>query len=207
MKHFLWQDPETLPHIEGILVKGGVLLTSTDTVLGLLADLTQESTLRINRIKKRSGKPYLILVSDVQKALGFVSHKQQSGLQIEKLMNICWPGPVTLLCTAKEGLPSYMQSQEGTVALRVPDHSQLLALLQKFDGLFSTSANSSGAPVPQLIEEVEKEILQEVDGVVLDKNEKKANVPSTILDCTGDQIKIVRQGAFSADMIKKLISE
>jgi len=112
---------------------------------------------------------------------------------------------VTLLCTAQEGLPLYMQSEEGTVALRVPDHPQLLALLQKFDGLFSTSANSAGAPVPQLIEEVENEIMQMVDGVVLDKNEKKENVPSTILDCTGDRIKVVRQGAFSAEMIEKLI--
>jgi len=163
MELLLWGSPKTVNLLEKIVNGGDVVLSSGDTVLGLLAAVSLSGFAKLNTIKRRSGKAYLILAHDHKQALSLIQRDNKNKIHIENIMNTCWPGPVTLIFKAQRGVADYMKSPDGTIALRVPDHPGLLQLAQKC--------------------------------------EKLGALPSTILDCTGDVIKIVRQGAFSLEKL------
>jgi L-threonylcarbamoyladenylate synthase len=203
MRTLFWNNPETIEYVGKKLHGGGVVLAEGDTVLGLLADVSQKGRAQLDHIKNRSKKPYLILIGSPQKVFDFIEVDQKKVIQVEKLINICWPGPVTLIFRAKAEIAPYSQSEDGTVALRVPNHAGLLQLLSQFDGLFSTSANNAGALVPSTIKEVDSAIMSAVACVVMNDDSQKAqsHLPSTIIDCTGERLVVVRQGAFDASKL------
>lgn len=206
MKQLQWDDLAAIECVVQELSVGGVVLGDTDTVLGLLANTSQEGRDRIDAIKKRVEKPYLILIGDAKKALEFVSLPAKIVFQFEKLINICWPGPVTLVFPARHDVPLWMASRERTIALRVPDHAGLQALLNYFPALFSTSANSAGEPVPKCLAEVEPEVLAAVTAIVVDNGKRaKSDLPSTILDCTDNNgvVKVIRRGAADSVMLER----
>jgi|SRR4030095_1983710 len=204
MRTLLWSDYATIELLEKELQKGAVVLGEGDTVLGLLANVSLLGVAQLDHIKKRFNKPYLVLVHDYKKALNLIDYDQEHFFQIEKLMNICWPGPVTIIFKAKRTLPVFMKADDGTIALRVPDHAPLLQLLERFDGLFSTSANSFGQDYPSTIEQVGDDIVRSVSCIVRNDMHENAHlaVPSTIIDCsTGNQLRVVRHGAFRIDKL------
>jgi L-threonylcarbamoyladenylate synthase len=203
MKPLFWDNPATIQYVAKLLQEGKVVLAEGDTVLGLLADVSAKGRDQLDHIKSRSQKPYLILIGFPEKAFDFIEIAQDKIFQTEKLIKKCWPGPVTLIFKAKTDIPVYLQSADGTVALRVPDHAGLLQLLSHFNGLFSTSANNSGQPVPDSLEEVDQSILNAVACVVMNDFHKKTEsaLPSTIIDCTGEKLVIVRQGPFDLSLL------
>jgi len=71
MKTLLWDNPETIRCIAQELHAGKVVLAEGDTVLGLLADVSEKGRAQLDHIKSRSQKPYLILVGDSKKAFNF----------------------------------------------------------------------------------------------------------------------------------------
>jgi L-threonylcarbamoyladenylate synthase len=208
MKTLLWDNPVTIDYLEKELHKGSVILAEGDTVLGLLADISEEGYAHLDYIKHRSKKPYLILVGSIKKAFNFIEYERGQYFQIEKLMNSCWPGPVTLIFKAKAGFVFSGKMIDNTVAIRVPDHAWLLNLLARFDALFSTSANSSGQPVPESLEQVDSHIMNSVSCVVVNDFNKKAQavLPSTIIDCTGNQLVLVRKGAFDIGQLESMMN-
>jgi L-threonylcarbamoyladenylate synthase len=204
MRTLLWGNQETIDLLENELRHGNVVLGDGDTVLGLLADLSEQGLAQLDHIKNRSKKPYLVLVHDYKKALKFIQYDDSKLFQIEKLMNICWPGPVTIVFRAQKDLPDFIKAVDGTIALRVPKHNGLLQLLATFDGLFSTSANSSGEPVPSAIDQVSDSIMRSVACIVRNdgaESSQAAALPSTIIDCTGEKLVVIRQGAFPVDQL------
>lgn len=206
MKPLFWSNPGTSCHVTEILKKGEVVLAAGDTVFGLLADVSEKGYAQLDEIKNRSKKPYLLLVENKEKAFNLMENDHLKKIQIEKIMNSCWPGPATLILRAKPQVPQGVKSAEGNVAIRVPDHAGLLELLHHFDALYSTSANCSGEPVPASLEAVDGRILELVAGVVLnDTASESSTLASTIIDCTGDTFKIVREGAFSIEKLADLL--
>ena len=193
-----WNDPETIPYIHNLLDDQKVILGSSDTVIGLLAPLTQQGRDTLDKLKQRKNMPYLVLVSSVEKAQQF-SDAFQGGI-VKKLAEQHWPGPLTLIVPAKETLPEYMQSASRGIAIRVPDHAGLQRLLKKVEGLFSTSANLSGQPVPSDFAAVDPTISNQIAAIVTEK-EAPQMVPSTILDCMGERPVVVREGALPSDQL------
>ena len=193
MRTLFWSNLETIGYLKKELRAGEVFLVEGDTVLGLLADVSEKGVAQLDHIKGRSKKPYLILVGSKEKALRFIEKSSIDKIQTEKLMNACWPGPVTLIFQAKKMLDPHIKSSNGTIALRIPDHAGLLRLLENFNGLFSTSA-----PVPTTIEAVDSSIMCAVSGIVLNEGNEREQIalPSTIIDCTGERLVVVRHGAF-----------
>jgi L-threonylcarbamoyladenylate synthase len=116
----------------------------------------------------------------------------------------CWPGPLTLILKAKAGVPEFLTGGKETIAFRIPNHKGLQTLLKDFPILFSTSANLSGQSVPMKLSEVDQSILDACALAVLDEH-KEESEPSTILDCSGDSIKLIRAGAFPLEKIEKII--
>ena len=173
--------------------------------MGLLADISEKGYEQLDSLKKRSKKPYLLLVENKQKALCFIEKGSDKSCQIEKIMDICWPGPITLIFKAKAEIPFGVKSPDGTVAIRVPDHRGLLQLLHFFDALYSTSANITGVPIPARLEEVDKSIVDAIACIVLNEDRSESILASTIIDCTGNKLKIIREGAFPIAKLADLL--
>lgn len=198
-----WEDAGAIEHLVKIVRQDLVALTSSDTVLGLLANTTESGFNSLNKIKGRQEKPYLLLIGSKEKLFDF---GYDISAQAEELMHHCWPGPVTLIVKAKKELPQFLISQHGTIALRFPNHAGLQAVLKRFDALFSTSANLSAQPTPIRLQDVDDTLLHQVAAVVTDKDPvAQSALPSTIVDCTRDKIQVLREGVYPASLIYDFI--
>lgn len=198
-----WDEQNMSDQLVKILQAGKIVAGDSDTVIGLLAPLTPEGSKRLDQIKQRKDKPYLILVGDRKKAARFSSKIRSTLLQ--PLLDACWPGPLTVIVPAHETVPDFMQSKSGAIAVRVPDHQGLQKLLQSFDGLFSTSANRSGETIPDTIKAIDPGIASEVACIIADRK-KDARQPSTIIDYTGDQPHLIREGAYSRQFLRQYLN-
>jgi len=205
VKIVYWCGSKTIDCLKKRLQAENIIINSSDTIFGLLANISREGFKKLNMVKQRSNKPYLVLIANKMCLNHFVD--ENNLLQMGKIINFCWPGPVTLIFKAKQSISGFMKSKQGTIALRVPDHAGLQKLLPYFTGLFSTSANISGNPIPRTIEEIDERIIKQVACMVIDKKEKPggSSLPSTIIDCSGDHVTVVREGAYPIDELKRFL--
>ena len=198
-----WNNLQDVQILQDILNQDRIAIVSGDTVLGLLGRLSQRSYEELNAIKKRSGKPYLVLIRSAEKLPHFID--QKITLQLKQLMFLVWPGPVTLVFKARKDIPSFMKSADGTIAVRVPYHEGLQQLLQEYDGLFSTSANMHTQPIPQRIQDLDHDFISKVAVQCYQEGQNEYPIePSTILDCSKDVISVVRAGCCLSDRVKKI---
>ncbi len=202
-KYRHWDDKTITDQIVRVLNEGNVVVGTSDTVVGLVAPLTKEGKSALDLIKQREDKPYLVLVRDTDKAAQFSNAVTSRKLQ--PLLKACWPGPLTIIVPANANIPDYMKSHTGAIALRVPKHEGLQKVLAEFDGLFSTSANLTGDYLPASIEEIDPQIMDTVS-LIVDDTQKGYMLPSTIIDCTGANIKLIREGEYSRDKIAEYVA-
>jgi L-threonylcarbamoyladenylate synthase len=144
----------------------------------------------LNSIKGRIDKPYIVLVSCTEKAIKFSADFKKPFVQL--LVQHYWPGPLTMIVKAHANMPTYLRSKDGTIAIRVPSHKKLQKVLEHFDGLFSTSANKAGEPIPHKVTLIDPSIKKYL--ALLVEEEKNQQIPSTIIDVTGEAPRLVRQG-------------
>lgn len=198
-----WDNETTTNTLKTYLINNLIVAGTSDTVIGLLANTTERGYLHLNDMKNRAQNPYIILIAHPEKLELFVDLPVNSSVQ--KIITHCWPGPLTLVLKARESLPSYLKSPNGTIALRVPSHKGLQNLLRHFSGLFSTSANLSGQPVAQTIEDLDSRILTHVVCTVKDHQPPKiAALPSTIIDASSTQLRLLREGAYTQTELEKI---
>jgi len=205
--HICWDDTGWIGQIMPLLRAGGVVLGPTDTVPGLLAVATAEGAAALDRAKVRSGgKPYLILVGSSQQALDLMDReKVADNTQINALMDRCWPGPLTLLVPAGPSVPTAM-TLNGSIAIRLPNYLKLQELALAVGPLFSTSANKESEPTPRCMDEVNAAIKSQAAVLISGVAQTKCDArPSTILDCSGGVIKVVRAGAYSIEELAKIV--
>jgi L-threonylcarbamoyladenylate synthase len=178
-----------------LLRAGEVIGFPTDTVYGLAALASNQAAVRrIFEIKGRSlSQPLVLMVSGAEDvdAWALVDDRARD------YMRRWWPGPLTLVLPAAEGVrPPLVAGLPRTLGIRVPDDARALALLREVgEGLATTSANLSGQPPAQ----TPLEVLW-VRGVaaVLDGGRTPGGVPSTVLDLTSDEPRVIREGAIPA---------
>lgn len=202
LKHFYWEDPAHRQEIVFFLKNNQTAISTSDTVLGLLANTSHEGYQAFNTLKNRAAHPYIVLIADAAQAAHFVDFSLQA--DIENIINYCWPGPLTLVLKTKATLPEYVKSPQGTIALRVPQHEGLLNILKSLTGLFSTNANISGQVVAKNLTQVDPSILQKVVCTVGEKFSKATLTPSNIIDATHPIPRILREGAYSIKEIETL---
>jgi L-threonylcarbamoyladenylate synthase len=202
-----WQKSLTLSLLSKSLKRDTLSLSTTDTVLGFLGQLSQTSFEKLNALKRdRQNKPYLILIASPQKLHYFVQ-VEMFDAKTQHFITACWPGPVTLIFQARQNLPTYLTSPAGTIAIRCPAHTPLRTLLSNFDGLFSTSANKSGKPAPTTLNEIEHDLFEKIEYVVVDENNHHTlPLASTILDLSldNDIIKVIREGSYPISELEKI---
>lgn len=157
---------------------GRAVVLPTDTVYGLCALPEYEEILFELKGRDRS-KPIALLAADVDSLLAVVP-----GLDRDVLARYL-PGPYTLVVPTPAG---------GTVGVRVPDLPEVTAAIVREVGVVAaTSANASGGPNPRRLGDVPEEI-RDACGAVVDAGELPG-VPSTVLDLTGGDPRVLRSGA------------
>jgi L-threonylcarbamoyladenylate synthase len=167
-----------------MLRSGGVIAFPTDTVYGLGASADDDlATRRIYQIKGRpTGMPLILMVAAESQLEGLVHVDSRA----EAMMRRWWPGPLTLVLHAIGG---------GTLGVRIPKHDVALELLRHAGPLMTTSANLHGDDPAMSAAEAEK-----LAGVmaVLDGGIAPAGTASSVVDLTGPEPHILREGAIPA---------
>ena len=184
------------------LEKGKAVVLPTETVYGLFAKALDEKAVdHVYQLKRRPRDKALNLnVAGLDDILNF-SKNQPPYLQ--QLVDHFLPGPLTIILEANERVPYWVNSDMATVGFRMPSHPITLELIREFGPLIGPSANisgcESGVNFKRILEDFDQEVLGfEYDAFITVQD-------STILDLSGDKVKILRQGAITRQDILAMI--
>ena len=195
--------PSAIPHTLDVLNHGGLVVFPTDTVYGLAALPFQAQFIeRLYVVKGRSSHKAIGIL------LGNQAHLSQvtSGMNpmAARLAQAFWPGQLTLVVARHPSLPQILSPDE-TIGVRMPDHPLALALLRQSGPLAVTSANLSGRENTLTAQEVFDQLRGRIH-LVLDGGRVPGGVPSTVVDCTGDQPIILRNGPITLEAIQATLA-
>lgn len=202
-------DPATWwPHVDEAtraLAAGGLVVLPTDTVYGIAADAFRPEAVQALLDAKGRGRqmPPPVLIGDVRTLDGLADDVSD---EVRELVTQHWPGPLTVILRAQASLQWDLGETRGTVALRMPDHELALAVLRRTGPLAVSSANTTGSPAATTAAAAE-EMLGRSVRVYLDAGDSPGGVASTIVDATGPQLRILREGALSADDLGITVEE
>ncbi|WP_310962657.1 L-threonylcarbamoyladenylate synthase [Nocardioides terrisoli] len=188
----------------GAVRKGALVVLPTDTVYGVGADAF--SPVAVARLLEAKGRgretppPVLVASADTLDALVV-------GVPdwVRALVASYWPGPLTLVCHQQGSLRWDLGETRGTVAVRMPDDPVALELLGRTGPMAVTSANLTGLPAATDADGAQAMLGDAVE-VVLDGGPTAGDVPSTILDCTGERPRVLREGALAIDELRTFLA-
>jgi len=178
-----------------VIKEGGVIVFPTDTVYGLVCDTTSQKAIqKLFQIKKRDlKKPIPVFVKNIEmaKQIATISEKQ------ERFLENVWPGKVTVVLKAKIDFPQGVLGEDKTIGLRIPDYAPLNALFNKINKpLSGTSANLAGEhsclDINDVVAQFANEKLQ--PDLIIDAGTLNPSQPSTTVDLTGKELKVLRKG-------------
>lgn len=182
-----------------ILRKGGVIIYPTDTVYGLGCDIFQKEAIeKIYRIKPfLSDKPLSFICSDLKDISNYV----KVSTQVYRFLKYAFPGPYTFILPAAREVPKKLWSKRKTVGIRVPDNL-IAQLLTKELGhpIVSTSVTDDNGEILNDEETIVKLYGKKVDLIIY--SGPLSITPSTIIDFSGEEPEIVREGAGEIDFLE-----
>jgi L-threonylcarbamoyladenylate synthase len=193
------------------IIEGKVIAFPTNSVYGLGCDPTNMKAVdRLYQIKFRDrSKGFLLLVYSIKEAEKVAKFNDTA----KKLADHFWPGELTLILNRRPDniIPAEVTASEETIGLRVPKNKIVRKILNKliergeFGGIVGTSANYAGEPPCESGKEISNKILSPID-LILDSGKISSGTPTTIVECTGPELKILRQGRIKEEEIRKVLS-
>lgn len=187
----LASSPDAIPRALAILKEGGLVAFPTDTVYGVGVLVFDGKA--VESIYAAKDRP---LEKAIPVLIGDAADLKKVGADIpdaaRKLAARFWPGPLTILVPKRVDLPESISATE-TVGVRVPDHPVARALLRAAGPMAVTSANISGAQSPVTAEEVYEQLGGRI-ALIIDGGRTLGGVPSTLVDCTAPELKLLREG-------------
>lgn len=198
------EDPQAISRALEILSSGGLVAFPTDTVYGIAAGVREVAGIdRLYEAKSRSSnKAIAVLIGETHQLWQLTPGLTPSAARLAERF---WPGALTLVVPKHSDLPTNL-SILPTVGVRMPDHAFARALMRAAGPLATSSANVSGESNTLTAQQV----LEQLDGrveLLLDGGAVPGGVPSTVVDCTQDPPKILRQGALSAEAIQAALEQ
>src|SRR5512140_3033389 len=189
-------SPHAIEAALRVLHSGGLVAFPTDTVYGVGASaFDQDAVQAIYAAKDRPDEKAIpVLLGDASELSRVALHLSDMA---QRLAARFWPGPLTIVVRKRPALPAAVSATD-TIGVRVPDHRVARELLRAAGPLAVTSANRSGQPSPRSAEAV----LQQLGGrinLILDGGSTPGGVPSTVVDCTGEEPGILRAGPISLE--------
>lgn len=227
-----WEQPDSIARVADVLEKGNSVLVAVYGELLLLAPLNQHGFDTLSGLKYFIEKPS-ILVSSIAHAEKYVIIPKTAS--IKKLIKQWWPGPLTLIFsvkddapaylkdrgktikqlgqewepnyfTIKDDVPPYLKAADSTIALQMPRDEYVRALLDKVGPLLSTSAHMIDKPLPGNWDKIDPKIMEAVSFIVRSSSDDALSaIPATVLNCTGEKISVVYEGAYSLDDLQELL--
>jgi L-threonylcarbamoyladenylate synthase len=176
-----------------IVRNAGVVLVPTETFYGLAADPASDVAVdRVHGLKRRPAERALpVLCADHEQVASLVEVPQRFRVRIGRM----WPGPLTIVLPLRRPLAA---CPDGTVALRIPDHRLLRAVLYRTGPLTGTSANRHGES-PCTTPDAAIGTLDGRPDLVLDGGPTPGGRASTIVDLTGREPRLLRRGPVAWD--------
>jgi tRNA threonylcarbamoyl adenosine modification protein (Sua5/YciO/YrdC/YwlC family) len=183
--------------------RGDLIVLPTDTVYGIGADAFDPSAVRGLLAAKGRGRemPPPVLISAVT-TLDALATKVPG--YARALVEAFWPGPLTVVCHQQTSLQWDLGDTRGTVAVRMPDHEIAREILERTGPLAVSSANRTGMPAATDADQAE-EMLGDSVALIVDAGESPGGEASTIVDCTGDQGRVLRRGALSLEQLNEVL--
>ncbi|HEX2465871.1 MAG TPA: L-threonylcarbamoyladenylate synthase [Thermoanaerobaculia bacterium] len=190
-----WDDDPTA--LIEILRRAGVLGIPTESSYALAVDPTDErGVANIFRIKGRADDQALpIVVADLEQAFALGVDREAAGLEAVAAL---WPAALSIVVPIARPIPA--SAATATVAIRVPAHARLRALLARTGPLTATSANRSGE-TPLLDPIATARLLDDADGGVIDDGTLPGGPPSTLVRWEGGGFRVLRAGRFPLDRL------
>jgi len=195
-------DPFVYKIALDLLKSGGIVAFPTDTVYGVGALAFDGNAIEsIYTAKDRPmEKAIPILIGEIMDTIKVVT---DFPLTARKLAARFWPGPLTCVLTKKSTLPEAV-SASSTVGVRIPDHAVSRILLRSSGPMAVTSANISGQPSPSTAQEVFEQLNGRIP-LIIDGGTSPGGVPSTVIDCSSTEVKLLREGPISLDNINSVL--
>lgn len=171
-----------------VINSGGIVVSPTDTVYGMLADaFNTDAVNRIYTIKEREkDKPLLVLLSNLESVSKF-SDKEVPDIIKDKV-----PGELTFIMPLLEELKNTFSYLKDTIALRIPNDEYMQFILKGTNPLVAPSANPSGYGVILDGNEL-AELYKDKADLIINAGVLENKMPSTLYDCLEN--KVLRQGA------------
>jgi L-threonylcarbamoyladenylate synthase len=197
------ENLDAIPRALQIIKQGGVVAFPTDTVYGIgVSVFSGESIEKLFIAKGRdAAKAIPVLVGDLAQLDLVAASVSEAALRLAQRF---WPGPLTLVVARHPSLPTVL-SPLPTVGVRMPDHPVALTLLRQSGPLATTSANLSGGPDPSSAQDVLAQLSGRID-LVLDGGTCPGGVPSTVVDCTSSDLRLLRPGPLSLEDLKQALA-
>lgn len=203
---FLVEGAQAVKCASECLRNNEVIAFKTDTIYGLSTNVYNQMAVDGVFVAKSryEGKPLITLVPQNYDITKLVKVSPNA----TKLMNAFWPGPLTIIYEeCKNNGMAQKIGLNGKVSLRMPNSKLCLAILNDFGSpITSTSANISGEATPNN----GSDILDAFDGkisLVIDSGVVEQNIPSTIVDASGKDIIIIRDGAIQREKIEQVLGK
>lgn len=205
-----------IKHARQALASDECVVIPTDTVYGIAVNAFSPQA--VEHLLKAKGRnrtmPPPVLIAHAGLLDGLAEHVSD---QVRSLAQAFWPGGLTLICHAQPSVQWDLGDTQGTVALRVPDDDIAREVLTESGPLAVSSANKTGLPAATTVEQA-REMLQDKVSVYLDGGDRRRSEvggadsgviaeASTIVDCTGDVPRIVRQGVITEDQLRAVVPE
>ena len=190
--------PNAIRHAIDVLRNDGLVAFPTDTVYGLAAPVNNvESINRLYVVKGRNNtKAIAVLLGDSDQLPDVTADLSETA---RKTADNLWPGPLTMIVPRNPALPEIL-SPLPTIGVRIPDHPVALALLKAAGPLAVTSANLSGAANTLTAKQVMKQLKGRIH-LIIDGGRAPGGVPSTVIDYTTPEPKILREGPITLKQI------
>ena len=199
MKRFSEDD---IDEIVDILKNNGVISVPTDTVYGVCARIdSKKAHDNLILVKNRpENKPFPVMCANEEQIKGIAIVNEKA----EKIIKAFMPGPITIVLNKKETVPDYITNGKKTIAIRMATSKTLEKIILSLETpIFMSSANQSGEKTSESLEEIEKNC-PKINGIL--EGKIKLGVGSTIIDCTSEKIKVLREGPIKLKEINNIIN-
>lgn len=196
---------EIISQCERILTAGGIVITPTDTIYGIVGRADRYSAVKkIFALKKRPAqKAFPIFVKSVREARKFAYISDKKTDVLEKI----WPGGVSVVFHHKEKLPRTLVGGSDTLGIRIPNYPFLLTLLNRLKfPLTQTSANVSGKPPARNLRDLEEYF--GASGIPIDLAIDAGNLDgkqSTVLNFTKNEPTVLRMGIIAREELDGML--
>ena len=192
-----------IDEIVKILKNDGIISVPTDTVYGICSRIsTKKAHDKLVAVKNRpEEKSFPVMCANIEqiKSIALVNEIA------EKIRKSFMPGPITIVLKKNKDLPNYVTNGKDTIAIRMATSKEMKEIIEKIESpLFMTSANISGKPTCNSLEEIEN-ACPLLDGML--EGKIIYGKGSTIVDCTSNEIKTLRSGPISYEEILKVLNK